>query len=142
MRTRALAIGLLAAAAAGGGAVAAHGDPAKPATLSVTARQKHVPMFVEGYVIKLRITRGDAVILRREIPGGHRHLLRNFELDAGHYKVESALHSCDGNCSALDRAWSRCSMRLPVQGGEAIGIQIMERHPRCRMLGSVGVPSG
>jgi hypothetical protein len=125
--------------AALGVTLTAQGRESSQATLRVTANERHVPMFVEGYVVKLRLTRGDNVILRKTVPGGRHRLIRDLALAKGAYKLHVALHSCDGNCGILDRAWSHCSGQVEAQAGERLGVDVGMHHPHCRMLFSVGV---
>jgi hypothetical protein len=111
------------------------------ARLAVTATYKHVPRFTEGYVVRVRL-RHDGVLVRdRELVGPHHHLLRHVSLPRGRYHLKTALRPCDGNCSFLDPAWSRCDTRFQAHGGEGIGVDVTERHPRCRMIGVIGVPT-
>jgi hypothetical protein len=132
------AVGLSLAVGSSGGAAATTKGPAR---LAVRATYTHVPRFVEGYVVRVRLRSDGILVHHREVMGPHHHLIRDVRLPRGSYHLKTALRPCDGNCSFLDPAWSRCDTRFHAHGGEAITIDVTERHPHCRMIGAIGVPT-
>jgi hypothetical protein len=140
--TIAIAAGVLVAL---GAALTAQGrerpSAAHEATLHATVNEGHVPMFVEGYVVRVRVTRGASVVFRREVRAGQHQLISNLALPHGRYKLHVALHPCEGSCGALDPAWSHCSGEIEARANEFLGADVRMHNPHCRMLFSVGVPA-